>query len=134
MTHVLGLDLSKVGLGQALEAMAEAWLDAQGVEDEKDADQVAQEAAHVAALNADPYDWMQLLRRWAAHRSQLTVSSPREIGWKVPFYAQEAANLAGIDYGERWTLSAQRRISAYLLHLGFVKVRNRRGALLWRDP
>ena len=32
MTHVLGLDLSKVGLGQALEAMAEAWLDAQGVE------------------------------------------------------------------------------------------------------
>lgn len=33
MTRVLGLDLSRVGLGQALEAMAEAWLDAQGVED-----------------------------------------------------------------------------------------------------
>ena len=33
MTNVLGLDLSKVGLCQALEAMAEAWLDAQGVEE-----------------------------------------------------------------------------------------------------
>lgn len=90
---VLGLDLSKVGLGQALEAMAEAWLEAQGVEPAGEAIAAPAVAASIPASKRS--DW--ITRAWyvapdTAKGLKAYVNRAQEAGQKLD--ASEVVNEA----------------------------------------
>lgn len=110
---VLGLDLSKVGLGQALEAMAEAWLEAQGVE----------------ACGNDPLPmpperdpWFNRLDAWSG--GHFASGADGSVSPTDKFTTNEALISAGLETGK----AAEMRAARILEAIGYVKEQKQRRA------